>query len=66
MYIISISCFSVRAKTRPGESLCIVGDSAMLGQWDPHNAVVMSRQTKKYVLPDKNYAECFEEFSEDG
>ncbi|XP_060606991.1 glycerophosphocholine phosphodiesterase GPCPD1-like [Ruditapes philippinarum] len=67
--MISMSCevnFSVRAKTQPGESLCIVGDSAMLGQWDPHNAVVMSRQTKKYVLPDKNYAECFEEFSEDG
>lgn len=67
--MLSMSCevkFRVRAKTRPGETVCLVGDSPRLGQWDPHHAVIMSRQTKKHIPSDKDAAECFAECSEDG
>ncbi|XP_053380173.1 uncharacterized protein LOC128548765 [Mercenaria mercenaria] len=67
--MMSMSCevkFRVRAKTRPGETVCIVGDSPKLGQWDPHHAVTMRRETKKHVPSDKDFTEWFEECSEDG
>ena len=30
--------FRVKAHTKPGECVCIVGDCAELGNWDPHFA----------------------------
>ncbi|KAL4218935.1 Glycerophosphocholine phosphodiesterase gpcpd1 [Mactra antiquata] len=67
--MVSMTCevnFRVRAKTRPGETVCIVGDSNKLGDWNPHKAVIMRRETTKHKPSDKDDSECFEECSEDG
>lgn len=39
--------FRVQAKTGPGEVVCLVGSSAELGEWNPNNAIVMTKETKK-------------------
>ncbi|XP_052093796.1 glycerophosphocholine phosphodiesterase GPCPD1-like isoform X1 [Mytilus californianus] len=35
--------FCVRADTHPGETVCIIGDCDMLGNWNPHRAVKLTR-----------------------
>ncbi|XP_052788976.1 glycerophosphocholine phosphodiesterase GPCPD1-like isoform X2 [Mya arenaria] len=65
--MVSMSCevnFRVRAKTRPGETVCLVGDSPELGTWDPHRAIILRQETKKLIHTDSEA--CFEECSEDG
>jgi len=36
--------FRLRAKTNPGEVLCVVGDCAQLGSWRPQHAKVLKRE----------------------
>lgn len=35
--------FCMRADTHPGETVCIIGDCDMLGNWNPHRAVKLTR-----------------------
>ena len=35
--------FCVRADTDSGETVCIVGDCDKLGNWNPHNAIKLTR-----------------------
>ena len=59
--------YSVRAKTRPGEVVCIVGDAEELGKWNPQAAIYMRRQTKRISPSEEDVTQsCFEECSEDG
>ena len=58
--------FSVRAKTRPGEIVCLVGDSEELGKWNPQKAVQMRRETKQQTSKEDLQESCFEECSENG
>lgn len=57
--------FRVRVKTRPGETVCIVGDSPELGRWDPHHAIIMCRETKKKAN-DSEHPVSFEESPDEG
>uniref|UniRef100_K1R2E2 Putative glycerophosphodiester phosphodiesterase 5 n=1 Tax=Magallana gigas TaxID=29159 RepID=K1R2E2_MAGGI len=37
--------FRVEAEVESGEVVCVVGDCDRLGNWDPHHAVVLSRES---------------------
>lgn len=41
--------FCVRADTEPGETVCIVGDCATLGSWNPHHAVALKRVSSPFM-----------------
>ena len=58
--------FSVRAKTRPGEVVYLVGNSEELGKWNPQRAVQMRRETKRQTSQEDIHESCFEECSENG
>ncbi|XP_052220535.1 glycerophosphocholine phosphodiesterase GPCPD1-like [Dreissena polymorpha] len=61
----SMSCevnFRVRSKTRPGETVCLVGDTPELGGWDPHRAVILHCEMGR---PNESKF-CPEEHSEEG
>ena len=58
--------FSVRAKTRQGEMVCIVGDADELGKWSPQGAVHLRRETKRISPHQEDVMQSFEECSEDG
>ena len=57
---------SVRAKTRPGEVVYLVGNSEELGRWNPQQAVQMRRETKQQTSLEDIHDSCFEECSENG
>ncbi len=38
--------FSVKAETKLGEVVCIVGDCQELGNWDPHKAKPLTLESK--------------------
>ena len=37
--------FRVQAEVESNEVVCVVGDCDRLGNWDPHHAVVLSRES---------------------
>lgn len=37
--------FRVEVEVESGEVVCVVGDCDRLGNWDPHHAVVLSRES---------------------
>lgn len=41
--------FSVKAYTSPGEIVCISGNVPALGNWDPHKAVKLKRETSRQM-----------------
>ena len=56
----------MRAKTRPGEMVCIVGDADELGKWSPQGAVHLRRETRRISPHQEDVMQSFEECSEDG
>ena len=39
--------FSVKVFTSPGEIVCITGNVPALGNWDPHKAVKLKRESSR-------------------
>ena len=39
--------FSVKVCTSPGEIVCITGNVPALGNWDPHKAVKLKRESSR-------------------
>lgn len=46
--------FSVEVQTESGETVCVVGNQRRLGNWDPHHALTLNRESSPRLARRNN------------